>query len=125
MIGEPGCGKTMIARRVPTILPQMSEEGSLEVTKICSISGLLKNGYYPDARCRCTDYEMIKYRSKISGSILDRIDMQKEVKPVRYFQLEDILQTRTYVQLREAVQRARNIQQERYAGLDGVNTTRR
>ncbi|MCD7922057.1 MAG: ATP-binding protein [Clostridiales bacterium] len=125
MIGEPGCGKTMIARRVPTILPKMSEEESLEVTKICNISGLLKNGYYPDARCRCMDYEMIKYRSKIAGSILDRIDMQKEVKPVRYFQLEDILQTRTYVQLREAVQRARNIQQERYAGLDGVNTTRR
>lgn len=41
MIGEPGCGKTMIAERIPTILPQMTEKESLEVTKIHSISGLL------------------------------------------------------------------------------------
>lgn len=41
MIGEPGCGKTMIAQRIPTILPLMTEEECLEVTKIYSISGLL------------------------------------------------------------------------------------
>ena len=45
MIGEPGCGKTMIAQRIPTILPQMTEEECLEVTKIYSISGLLPNGH--------------------------------------------------------------------------------
>jgi len=44
MIGEPGCGKTMIAQRIPTILPEMSEKESLEVTKIHSISGLLEAG---------------------------------------------------------------------------------
>lgn len=38
MIGEPGCGKTMLAERIPTILPKMTEEESLEVTKIYSIS---------------------------------------------------------------------------------------
>ena len=37
MIGEPGCGKTMIAQRIPTILPEMTEEECLEVTKIYSI----------------------------------------------------------------------------------------
>lgn len=41
MIGEPGCGKTMIAERIPTILPLMTEKEALEVTKIHSISGLL------------------------------------------------------------------------------------
>ena len=41
MIGEAGCGKTMIAQRIPTILPLMTEEECLEVTKIYSISGLL------------------------------------------------------------------------------------
>ena len=41
MIGEPGGGKTMIAQRIPTILPLMTEEECLEVTKIYSISGLL------------------------------------------------------------------------------------
>ena len=44
MIGEPGCGKTMIAQRIPTILPRMTEKESLEVTKIHSISGLLDAG---------------------------------------------------------------------------------
>jgi magnesium chelatase family protein len=41
MIGEPGCGKTMIAQRIPSILPEMTEKESLEVTKIYSISGKL------------------------------------------------------------------------------------
>lgn len=44
MIGPPGSGKTMIARRIPTILPPMSREESLEVTKIYSICGLLPPG---------------------------------------------------------------------------------
>lgn len=181
MIGEPGCGKTMIAQRIPTILPLMTEEECLEVTKIYSISGLLPVGhslirkrlfraphhnaslnsligggvnampgevslahngvlfldelaefsrktldalrqpiedkkvsvarvngthtypagfmfvtamnpcpcgYYPSSRCRCTDYEIIKYRGKISGPIMDRIDIQKEVHPVGFFDME-------------------------------------
>ena len=44
MIGPPGSGKTMIARRIPTILPLMSRDESLEVTKIYSVCGLLKAG---------------------------------------------------------------------------------
>lgn len=39
MIGPPGAGKTMIAKRVPTIMPSLSKEESLEVSKICSIAG--------------------------------------------------------------------------------------
>ena len=42
MIGAPGCGKSMIAKRIPTILPSMTEEEMLEVTSIYSISDLLK-----------------------------------------------------------------------------------
>ena len=42
MIGPPGSGKTMIARRIPGILPKLSLEESLEITKIYSIAGLLR-----------------------------------------------------------------------------------
>ena len=44
MIGPPGSGKTMIARRIPTILPQMTREESLEVTKIYSVCGMIPKG---------------------------------------------------------------------------------
>ncbi len=207
MLGEPGCGKTMIAQRVPTILPRMSEKESLEVTKIHSISGLLDAktglltnrpfraphhnvslnaligggnyaqpgevslahngvlfldelaefsrstldalrqpmedkrvtisrvngtnsypanfmfvaamnpcpcGYYPSKKCRCTDYEIIHYRGKISGPILERIDIQKTVAHVDFFELGEKKSSYTSAQLRERVERARKIQLERF-----------
>jgi len=43
MVGAPGCGKSMIAKRMPTILPPMTEEEVLETTSIYSICGLLKD----------------------------------------------------------------------------------
>lgn len=214
MIGEPGCGKTMIAQRIPTILPQMTDEECLEVTKIYSISGILPNGhalmrnrpfraphhnaslnaligggmnampgevslahngvlfldelaefsrhtldalrqpiedkkvsisrvngthtfpsnfmfvaamnpcpcgYYPGSRCRCTDYEIIKYRGKISGPIMDRIDIQKEVHPVDYFGLNEEPPSMSSAEIRIRVEKARKIQQIRYKSEDGIN----
>ena len=44
MMGSPGCGKTLLARRLPTILPPLSEEESIQVTQIYSVAGLLKDG---------------------------------------------------------------------------------
>mgnify|MGYP004658407125 FL=1 len=79
-------------------------------------------GYYPSSKCRCTDYEIIKYRGKISGPILDRIDIQKEVHPVDFFQLKDMTETRSSIELREQVVRARKIQQERYKDDNGINS---
>ena len=214
MIGEPGCGKTMIAERIPTILPKMTEREALEVTKIHSIAGLLQPehglvtnrpfraphhntslnaligggtyaqpgevslshngvlfldelaefskstldalrqpledkkvtisrvngtntypanfmfvsamnpcpcGYYPSARCRCTDYEIIHYRGKISGPIMERIDIQKNVRRVDYFELSKEQGSLSSDTLREKVEKARAIQQERFANDLQVN----
>lgn len=214
MLGEPGCGKTMIAQRIPTILPRMTEKESLEVTKIHSISGLLDAGtgllkmrpfraphhnvslnaligggsyaqpgevslahngvlfldelaefsrstldalrqpmedkrvtisrvngtnsypanfmfvaamnpcpcgYYPSKKCRCTDYEIIHYRGKISGPILERIDIQKSVAHVDYFELNDAKSSYRSADFRERVEKARIIQQERFKNEKEVN----
>ena len=214
MLGEPGCGKTMIAQRIPTILPRMTEKEALEVTKIHSISGLLDAGsglmeqrpfraphhnvslnaligggsyaqpgevslahngvlfldelaefsrstldalrqpmedkrvtisrvngtnsypanfmfvaamnpcpcgYYPSKRCRCTDYEIIHYRGKISGPILERIDIQKSVAHVDFFELEGEKSSHTSKDLRAKVEKARAVQQERFKFEESVN----
>ncbi len=78
-------------------------------------------GYYPSSRCRCSDYEIIKYRGKISGPIMDRIDIQKEVHPVGFFDIENESPTYSSAQLRKKVESARNIQMERYKNIEGVN----
>lgn len=212
MIGPPGCGKSMIAKRIPTILPNMSEEESLEVTKIYSVANLLKEkgslikrrpyraphhnasmnaligggtfarpgeislahkgvlfldeiaefskktldalrqpledqavtvtrvwgsntypahfmlvgamnpcpcGYFGQEKCRCTDYEIIKYRQKISGPILDRMDIQKYVAPVDLFAENE--PSKTSAEIRTMVCEARRIQEERYQDIPSIN----
>ena len=208
--GTPGAGKTMIAKRIPSILPSLSMEESLEVSKIYSVSGLLKEGrplittrpflhphhtisrqalagggriprpgilslshrgilfldelpefgrdnievlrqpledkevqiarsygsitypadimlvaamnpcpcgFYPDRdRCNCSDTEIRKYRSKISGPIYDRIDICVEAKAVELQELQSMEQSNTSKELKEQVMKARKMQEERYRG---------
>ncbi|MFN2927082.1 YifB family Mg chelatase-like AAA ATPase [Lachnospiraceae bacterium YH-ros2228] len=214
MIGEPGCGKTMIAQRIPTILPRMTEKESLEVTKIHSIAGHLDAGagliqkrpfraphhnislnaligggsyaqpgeismahngvlfldelpefsrstlealrqpmedkrvtisrvngtnsypanfmfvaamnpcpcgFFPSKKCHCTDYEIIHYRGKISGPIMERIDIQKFVAHVDYFDLDEKKKSVSSAELRERVEKARKIQQERFKNDKGIS----
>lgn len=78
-------------------------------------------GYYPGPKCRCTDYEIIKYRGKISGPIMDRIDIQKEVHPVGFFDIENQNATYSSIELREKVESARRIQQDRYKDEEGMD----
>lgn len=215
MVGSPGCGKSMIAKRIPTILPKMSEEEALEVTKIYSVAGLLKDrgnlvterpfraphhsaslnslvgggnnampgevslahngvlfldevaefskktldslrqpmedkkvtvarvnstntypsnfmfiaamnpcpcGYHGTNKCKCTDYEILKYRQKVSGPILDRIDIQKYVHPVDFINLTGNKRGQTSDELRERVENAREIQRIRYKDIKGINS---
>jgi magnesium chelatase family protein len=214
MIGPPGCGKSMIAKRIPTILPSMTENEALEVTKIYSVAGILKEkgglirnrpfrsphhnastnsligggkdatpgeislahngvlfldeiaefgknaleslrqpmedqqvtisrvrytntypasfmlvaamnpcacGYYGTERCHCTDYEVMKYRQKISGPIMDRMDIQKYVRPVDFRDLANDYRGATSESLRQRVEAARRIQQKRFAKVPGIN----
>ncbi|MCR5020865.1 MAG: ATP-binding protein [Ruminococcus sp.] len=76
-------------------------------------------GYYPTRKCRCTDYEIVKFRNRISGPILDRIDIQKHVEPVDLFD-EKAVPAPSSRELKEHVERARNIQKKRFEHVPGV-----
>jgi hypothetical protein len=78
-------------------------------------------GYYGETRCHCTDYEVMKYRSRISGPILDRIDMQKYVQPVNFMELSNYKEGRGSKELREIVEVARKIQVDRYKNIGRIN----
>ena len=74
-------------------------------------------GYYPDmARCRCSPYEVKRYLARISGPILDRIDICVEAAPLRFKDLSGGAPGESSAQIRERVMEARKIQAERFLG---------
>lgn len=74
-------------------------------------------GYYSDPKheCSCTHQQIIRYRSKISGPLLDRIDIHVEVPAVPYKELMGKLSAETSENIRKRVSAARKIQSERFA----------
>jgi len=215
MVGPPGSGKTMLARRLPTILPRMSLEEALETTKIHSVAGTLplgeslvarrpfraphhtisdagligggsyprpgevslahggvlfldelpefrKNvlevlrqpmedgvvtiaraamslsyparfmlaaamnpcpcGYFGDPQhaCSCGPLGVQRYLARVSGPLLDRIDIHLEVPAVKYRALADQGGGEPSEAVRERVDRARVVQRERFTGRAGV-----
>lgn len=207
MRGAAGAGKSMIAKRLPTIMPSLTFGESVELTKIYSISGMTDNsnvlvtkrpfrsphhtittkgliggglypkpgeislahkgvlfldelpefnknvievlrqpledrrvlisrvnasyvfpsdfmlvaamnpcpcGYYPDRRCTCTEMMRKKYQAKISGPLMDRIDICIDVKAVEYENLFRDGKEERSEKIRERVERARAIQAKRY-----------
>lgn len=76
-------------------------------------------GFFGHTNCRCTDYEVLKYRQKLSGPILDRMDIQKYVDNVNFF---DEAETKySSKELQKKVSRAREIQQSRYSDIPGIH----
>ena len=75
-------------------------------------------GFYghPTKECICSQNAVRKYLNRISGPMLDRIDLHVEVPPVNYAELSSTSKEETSAEIRERVNRARKIQQERYNG---------
>lgn len=211
LLGPPGSGKSMLAKRFPTILPELSDAESLETTKIYSIAGQLKEaglissrpvrsphhtvsyaamagggawplpgeislahngvlfldefpefrrdvietlrqplesgeititrvqrslryaarfiliaamnpcpcGYFTDPHkmCRCSPNQIQKYLSKISGPLLDRIDIHLEVPRLEYKQLSEKRSGEFSAVIKERVEKCRGIQEKRFSGI--------
>ena len=75
-------------------------------------------GYYGTDKCRCTPSQVEQYLHKISGPLLDRVDIHIEVESVAYEELESRQKGESSAVMRERVLRARQLQAQRFAGTD-------
>lgn len=78
-------------------------------------------GHHGDSRCHCTDYEIQKYRAKLSGPIMDRIDIQKNLRSLDILDLQSESPGPSSKSIRQAVEKARMIQKIRYRDFPLVN----
>ncbi|MGN1031423.1 MAG: YifB family Mg chelatase-like AAA ATPase [Butyricicoccaceae bacterium] len=114
------------------VLRQPLEDGTVSIVRaagrvsyparfmmICAMNPC-KCGWYghPSGRCRCTEAEVHRYRARISGPLLDRIDIQLHVMPVPFHELANRTPAESSADIRARVIRARERQRERYRGSE-------
>ncbi len=80
------------------------------------------NANDPEKLCSCTPAQIIRYQRKISGPILDRIDLQINVTRLKFEKLQEDSTSETSDIIRQRVERARKIQEKRFKNLDGIIT---
>jgi magnesium chelatase family protein len=78
-------------------------------------------GYYPDRKkCHCTPGQISRYQSRISGPLLDRIELYVSTPPISYEDFSPARKNRSSAELREIVEEIHRIQRERYIDLPGI-----
>ncbi|MCX6765460.1 MAG: YifB family Mg chelatase-like AAA ATPase [Candidatus Moranbacteria bacterium] len=81
------------------------------------------NATDPERLCSCSPAQIIKYQRKISGPILDRIDLHVEVPRLKFEKLREDGRGETSVQIRERVEKAREVQKKRFKNLDIITNS--
>src|SRR5207245_493317 len=126
LVGPPGAGKTMMARRVGGILPPLTFDEALEVTSVHSVAGLLPLGAgllaaRPFRAPHHTISDVARYRGRLSGPLRDRLDLTVDVPALPPAALGTSPRGETSAVVRERVVAARDRQAQRYAD-DRVRT---
>ena len=86
---------------------------------VCAMNPCPCGNYgHPALRCTCTPQQVERYMNKISGPLLDRIDLQVEMPPVPIKEIKSARPAETSAEIKKRVDKARRIQQERYKGED-------
>lgn len=79
-------------------------------------------GYFmSDTECKCTEYEINKYRNKISGPLLDRFDIFLDVVPIKYDEFKESNFNESSATIKNRVQNAKNIQKKRFENTNIKN----